>query len=221
MALEFALGCKWAAAQGDSAFVTSTIHVSKPELIAHVEVSEEYAVFLKTSDAPKLGHISHSKQKYIKSKDLRSYGQNEENPEPVLGTALKKKNGIIAQKIEGDSIGYTLRDSITDLSNYLSTHIRYFFKDKYTHNTDTLQLKIAIDKKGKYIYHFASRADSLNEAAPKCMQALTEIKKWKPAHVGRVNDRKRTKTKKAYSEILVTIILSTENGNTAEESAGQ
>ncbi|HEY6159879.1 MAG TPA: hypothetical protein VI112_01615, partial [Bacteroidia bacterium] len=61
-----------------------TIHISRPEIRATVNVSIEYAVYLKRSDAPKLGKLNGGKQKYIRSKDLRSFGQNEENPVPLI-----------------------------------------------------------------------------------------------------------------------------------------
>lgn len=207
------------AQESDSVFITSTIHVAKPMKKAYVEVSQEYAVFMSDNDAPKLGSIKGSKLKYIKSKDLRSFGQNEENPEPIINAIYFKNKKDTAIVSDGPR-NYYIRDSIADLSTYLEGRTIFTFPPE-ANRIDTIQLKVVLDKKGKYRYNFASKNDSLNEGGAKCMEALTSINKWQPAHVFRSrkgNSQRKPKRLKAHSEILITVVLSPYNFKDLEES---
>ena len=53
------------------------------------------------------------------------------------------------------------------------------------------------------------------------MEALTGIRKWQPAHVFRARKsgrQRKPKRLKAYSQILITVVLSPFNLNDGEES---
>jgi hypothetical protein len=205
-----------------------TIRVSKPDIKAFVLVTVEYAVYLNKSDAPRLGKIKGSQLKYIKSKDLRSFGQNEENPMPLIDKSYySKSRPVIIRKTDMpyDSVPITrMGDSLVELLDYLKENIHYSYKFKEAPAIDTVQLRVMIDKRGKYHYLFAGRQDSLSRTGPKCMEGLTLVHKWQPAHVFRMKDGKNKDPKriKAYSEILLTIVLTTEDlGDTDEVSKKQ
>src|ERR1041385_2922298 len=124
-----------------------TIHISRPDIRATVNVSVEYAVYMRRSDAPKLGRLTGTKQKYIRSKDLRSFGQNEENPVPLVeyyhfvGDA--KHRTIMKTDIPFDTLSnVTATDSLVDLASYLQDTIRYFYKYKDGFSVDTVQLLV-------------------------------------------------------------------------------
>jgi hypothetical protein len=211
-----------AGAQADSSG-RGTIRISRPDIKAIVSASAEYAVYLKKSDAPKFGRIKGSRLRYIKSKDLRSFGQNEENPMPVIDKLyFSKEKGprIIRQTdLPYDTVALGLGDTLVDLLDYFSSTVVYWYKFRDAPAVDTVQLRILIDRKGKYVYRFASKADSLNRTGGKCMEGLTSIRKWQPAHVFRTSDRKTNKSRRirAYSEILLTVVLTTEDFAEGEE----
>jgi hypothetical protein len=204
-----------AGAQADSSG-RGTIRISRPDIRAIVSATAEYAVYLKKSDAPKFGKIKGSRLKYIKSKDLRSFGQNEENPMPVVDKLyFSKEKGprIIRQTdLPYDTIALGLGDTLVDLLDYFSNTIVYWYKFRDAPAVDTVQLRIIIDKKGKYVYRFGAKTDSLNRTGGKCMEGLTSIRKWQPAHVFRsATNNKKMKRIRAYSEILLTVVLTSED----------
>lgn len=180
-----------------------------------IQVENEYAVYQEKGGAPRLGKIKGSRLKYIKSKDLRSFGMNEENPIPISGRNLTNKTEVPYTETRP-----VFTDTIWDISKYLADTIH--LDNWKSGRPDTIQLKVVIDKKGNYKYSFASRQDSLDPLGAKCMEALTTIRKWQPAHVYSLADgqKKDPKKKSAYSEILMTIVV---NAGKKEEDdqAGQ
>jgi hypothetical protein len=193
-----------------------TIHISRPGIKAHVSVSAEYAVYLHKSDAPRLGTIRGSRLKYIRSGDLQSFGQNEEKPMAMIDKVILGKTGppvIRKTEMPNDTVtGYRMGDSLVDIPEFLAQHIQYTYKFKDAPAVDTVQLRIMINKRGHYAYSFVGRADSLSRTGPRCMEGLTLVHKWQPAHVfyARTGPRQPRRIK-AYAEILLTIVLTTED----------
>ncbi|MEW6470357.1 MAG: hypothetical protein AB1458_15690 [Bacteroidota bacterium] len=202
------LGVMRAQAQDDSVFVNrGTIVIRKPGNEAYCKVQADYFIYTK-GNGPKIGKLKNGLI-YFK-KDNRIMGESMPgNPRPVFikGKVAKGKGDSIPTDIPEVNDAYLPEP---DFSGYFTDTIHYSYEGK-SPRYDTIQLRVSVDKKGKFSYRYGTKQDSLSIVGQKCMEALSTIKYWQPAYMTSARKRRGEtvfKRKKAYSEIILTIVVS-------------
>ena len=198
-------------AQNDSVFNPNrgTIKIKRPDRNAKCKVQADYFVYTKQGDTPKTGKLKNGLIYFKKDNKMKNEGEPG-NPRPIFsGTNLfdSYKPKTDSPNDTATIYGY----EPPDYSTYFTDTVHYSYdynSDKY----DTIQLRISVDKKGKYIYSYGTKQDSLNIVGQKCMEALTTVKYWYPAYVTKVKHgvfrQGSYKKKNAYAEIILTIVVS-------------
>ena len=191
-------------AQNDSVFNANrgTIKIKRPDRNAKCKVQADYFVYTKQGDTPKTGKLKNGLIYFKKDNKMKNEGELG-NPRPIFsgGDVIYRSDTSINRPDNNEP----------DYSAYFTDTVHYSYdynSDKY----DTIQLRISVDKKGKYIYTYGTKQDSLNIVGQKCMEALTTVKYWYPAYVTKVKERRwrqgSYKKKNAYAEIILTIVVS-------------
>ena len=207
------LGAVGVHAQNDSVSNPNrgTIKIKRPDRNAYCKIQADYFVYTKQSEAPKVGKLKNGLIYFKKDNKLKNDGEPG-NPRPIFSGA----SFIGSDKLKGDGPVTDTTTSIPnnepDYSEYFTDTVHYSY-DYNSDRSDTVQLRVVVDKKGKYIYSYATKQDSLNIVGQKCMEALTTVKYWYPAYLTKA---KRTrswqqrvyKKKNAYAEIILTIVVS-------------
>ena len=188
-----------------------TIRIKRPDKNAYCKVQADYFVYTKQNDAPKTGKLKNGLIYFKRDNKMKNEGEPG-NPRPIFSGA----SFINSDKLKTD--GPVTFDSATsfpnnepDYSEYFTDTVHYSYdynSDKY----DTIQLRVSVNKKGKYTYSYGTKQDSLNIVGQKCMEAMTTVKYWYPAYVTKVKHRRfgqgSYRKKNAYAEIILTIVVS-------------